>query len=695
MQRVSSPTRSQDEATTSEVGTERFSGLRITNRKVPARRWDELMRGKKFVTFNSLSTSLNGSASDNVVAIGLVYEKSLPKTSSNGNRFSHWCLTDLSFPQPRLMTLLLYGDAFEAWAADLSQKVPMGSMFAILNPGLLGERSGSQDEKKANGERVAIKVTHATQLVHLGTCPSLGLCGCKKKDGMPCSMPVDKERDPSLVCFYHTMSSEAEKIRRFGNAKRSSGDLTSKASARPAPGNDGIFVLPSRQAGPKSLEGLIASKIIAGTNSAAQGSDMRIRSAPSAAGGGDESAMRRLLEGGGSKQASKTGRPPPTPQTLKGKSSRLQEAESKSSSSSSTAASSSGNSFPAQKSPPDGEGYPKASPSSGIRDRQVAPPPDTDEAASSFLARQIMSKFKGGIPAPNPNKPMQSMLEQQRAKPALPSSRRSESLGELAAAVSEPKATRGSHSAPSRFGGASAADGPLKPAGVSTTSGIVAAGDDVTAASVGESGKAKATVVKLKKGVTKDMVRKWEAEFGKKIALQLAQDADPRKDMVRMKESRFQGVIDQERHAKRMRRLAELEAEDAALEKMAELTSIMVSGYRCKNCIVTYDNDHRRRECEEKGHEVTRVEVQRTRWECSHCSASHDVLDRQLPGHCFRCKGLTFKQVSLRKIKRTAPMEKDFFLPRGEELPFLNSIFIPGQPATKRFKEAREDYEGL
>jgi len=56
---------------------------------------------------------------------------------------------------------------------------------------------------------------------------------------------------------------------------------------------------------------------------------------------------------------------------------------------------------------------------------------------------------------------------------------------------------------------------------------------------------------------------------------------------------------------------------------------------------------------------------------------------------------MTWKQVSLRKINRTAPMEKDLFLPRGEELPFLNSMHIPGLKAYEQSREAKDDYDGL
>ncbi|CAE7765355.1 mcm10, partial [Symbiodinium pilosum] len=74
------------------------------------------------------------------------------------------------------------------------------------------------------------------------------------------------------------------------------------------------------------------------------------------------------------------------------------------------------------------------------------------------------------------------------------------------------------------------------------------------------------------------------------------------------------------------------------------------------------------------------------------------VLDRQLPSNCRSCNGHNWKQVSLRKVQRAAPMERDLLLPRGEELPFLNSIHIPdlqSKAPLKQGREAQDDYEGL
>lgn len=658
---------------------ERFSGLRITGRQVPARRWDDLMRGKRFVTFSSLVSSVTGTANDNFVAIGVVYDKSLPKTSANGNRFANWSVTDLSFPQPRIMTLLLYGEAFEAWEADASKTLARGSILALLNPVPLTSR---EPKDKVNDEtRAAVKVTHATQIVFLGSCPSLGFCTCKKKDGTGCSMPCDKDRG-ALVCYYHTMAKEAEKIRHW-SASKASDTSQSKTSS------SGIYVLPSSGSTARS-------KVGSSTPDITQTLTTRPRPLTSQSDGKETAALRRLLlDGDGPK--TKTSRPQATPlRSTTGAPTATQSGNSQASS------------VPASPLLPFAASQDSTSSSSNTS--QASQPPSAlavfaavnasaaaADAAHGFAVRKILRSFPQGIPAPNPN----NLTRELSAKPTIPfpgsEERSAKGPSLLSSFLTKTEAEK---KAPqNRFGGGAVPSRPKAPS-VEVAASTVAANDkggsqELPASGISVNDKGKGPKVKAKKGVTKSMIQKWEAEFGKKIALQLAADNDPTKDLVRMQNSRFQGVIEQERAAKRARRLEELEVEDTAQEKMETLTFILVNAYRCQNCSTTYDSDRSRIACQEQGHNVNRLQVKRTRWECSNCRQSYDVLDRELPSSCSRCNGIAFKQVPLRRARSAAPMERDLLLARGEELPFLNSIHIPGLNASKRFKEAKDDYEGL
>ncbi|CAK0868866.1 unnamed protein product [Prorocentrum cordatum] len=187
---------------------------------------------------------------------------------------------------------------------------------------------------------------------------------------------------------------------------------------------------------------------------------------------------------------------------------------------------------------------------------------------------------------------------------------------------------------------------------------------------------------------------KLEAEFGKRVALQLT-NGDPRKDPVRKQTSRFQHVVDQERAAKRDRQLAELEVQDEAQAKMEAIMHISVQAWKCQSCFTLTDSERARAECAKAGHVLEAVTAKKERWQCKGCSQDVSVLNRDLPAHCARCNGSSFQQVPLSRVRR-APMERDLLLPRGEELKFLNSL--PGAAAQRswqRPREAQDDYSTL
>jgi len=172
-----------------------------------------------------------------------------------------------------------------------------------------------------------------------------------------------------------------------------------------------------------------------------------------------------------------------------------------------------------------------------------------------------------------------------------------------------------------------------------------------------------------------------------------ALQADPRKDSVRLMRSRFASLADQEREAKRHRALAEFEAQDAALEQMEAVMSANVVAWKCAECCATTDNGGRKSDCEAKQHSLTKVSASLTKWECIYCKEVIRVLDRSLPTGCVKCGSKGWKQIPLQGKPRTAPMEREMLLPRGEELPYLNSI--PGMPSRKRDREAADPYDAL
>jgi len=472
----------------------------------------------------------------------------------------------------------------------LGKSLKYGAVFGILNPSPLQSSSSSDT-------LISAKITHATQLIHLGTCPSLGFCTCRKKDGTPCSMPCDVSRG-ARVCFYHTMHQEAQKVRAWNAHNKGSTKASGDAAGIVVREGPAKRLAPTRQANPTSSKDPALSRLLGG----------RLPASP---------AKKRATAQGSSAPAG-----------------------------------------PAYSAQDVGMMAPKQTPGLGPFAPPSRPAPSDD---MSSVERQILSLFPDGIPAPNPNRPMESRQHYERTLQD-----RLKASGSLGSSATLPSA------AP-----------PVTQVTMQRPAKAVSAKVPETAPEG-----------KVKRGTN---FQKLESEFGRKAARQLAFNADPRFDVVRKQSSRFQSAAEQEQAAKRMRRLHELEALDAAQEMMEELKSMKVRAWRCKTCFTTFESMSQRQLCVEQGHTVSEKEATKTRWECAGCRHSEEVLDRQLPAHCRNCNRQSWKQVSLRKLRRAAPMERDLLLPRGEELPFLNSIHIPelSRAQLKPVREAKDDYEGL
>lgn len=299
----------------------------------------------------------------------------------------------------------------------------------------------------------------------------------------------------------------------------------------------------------------------------------------------------------------------------------------------------------------------------------------TDANTKQLVAAIAASASQGtngalgfSIPAPDPNRPMTN-APMQLARPEATHRPAGSSLAQIADAIATSIAP------------------------VAAPRAAAALGKPNSAA--GKAVKSRSSADQLpeqaRKMLEKDKAaKKMESEFGRSVALSF-KELDPRKALVRHASSRFQGAVDDERAAKRMRRLHELEMQDAAEERMEALKEITVQAFRCEKCQSTSESIQAKITCEQNGHTVVAVKAKRQRWECRGCLWSLVVLDGDVPSHCHKCNDSAWRQVPLHKARRSW-MPKEEFLARGEELPFLNSL--PNQQVN-RFKEAEDDYAPL
>lgn len=170
-----------------ERTTERWSGFRIVDRCVRQEKWDAAMRGKDLVPIGHLGGLLR--SQNNKVVIGILFAIGKPEV----NKSSEWKITDLDPQAPAEASVILTGRAFEHWGNG--KEVKVGQIIGLLNP-QLSCRSG------------AMLVTFETQVVKLGTSPSLGFCQAAD-DGRRCQRPCHQEG--SGYCVLHERRSHGDR----------------------------------------------------------------------------------------------------------------------------------------------------------------------------------------------------------------------------------------------------------------------------------------------------------------------------------------------------------------------------------------------------------------------------------------------------------------------------------------------------
>ncbi|KAL0042006.1 hypothetical protein WJX77_000505 [Trebouxia sp. C0004] len=183
---------SNDAATTvpqSKSGAiEKFSGLRLKNPCLPSIVLKERL---SHIHFQKLSQARSKTGSDAKWATIAVLTEKGTKESASGRAYSIWRLSDL---QGTNVTLFLFGKAQTGlW------KETEGSVIAVFGP-----------EARIADSKFSLSVDSEQQVVKLGTSVDMGFCRANKKDGTSCRNAVNINACP--FCDYHVQG-EYNKIR--------------------------------------------------------------------------------------------------------------------------------------------------------------------------------------------------------------------------------------------------------------------------------------------------------------------------------------------------------------------------------------------------------------------------------------------------------------------------------------------------
>ncbi|MQL70685.1 hypothetical protein Taro_003002 [Colocasia esculenta] len=175
-----------------EVVLEKFSGLRIRNLLVSGVELSHHFSDVRFIRLLAIKNSIAG---DNIsgcwATVGVLTEKGNPKLSSTGKNFCVWkvgCLDE------SVVSVFLFGDAYTK-----NSKEPVGTVFGLFN---------SSIRKDAGGKGFSLSVFSAGQILKMGTSADYSVCKGKRKDGMPCTLVINKRN--GVCCKYH-MSNASQK----------------------------------------------------------------------------------------------------------------------------------------------------------------------------------------------------------------------------------------------------------------------------------------------------------------------------------------------------------------------------------------------------------------------------------------------------------------------------------------------------
>ncbi|KAL8158819.1 hypothetical protein V2J09_000356 [Rumex salicifolius] len=168
-----------------EPGVEKFSGLRIRKQLVSAMELNNRFADIRFIRLSAIKNLIVG---DSVMGcwatIGVLTEKGSPKTSSIGQSY---CLWKIGCLDEQTISIFLFGKAYQ-----MHSKESAGTVFAVFNAGVRKDTSASG---------ICLSVSNADQMLKIGTSVDYGVCNGKRKDGMACTMVVNKRK--GIYCSYH------------------------------------------------------------------------------------------------------------------------------------------------------------------------------------------------------------------------------------------------------------------------------------------------------------------------------------------------------------------------------------------------------------------------------------------------------------------------------------------------------------
>ncbi|KAL6846043.1 hypothetical protein ACP4OV_023491 [Aristida adscensionis] len=170
----------------SETLLDKFSGLRIKHLALSPLEIGNRFADIRFVRISAIKNSAAGDRFSGCWATaGVVLDKGVPRTSSQGNSYSIWKMGALDEAE---VSVFLFGDAHTHYSG-----AAVGSVFALFSGNVRMDNGG---------KGCSVSVNSVGQMMKMGVAADFGLCKGKRKDGMACTMAINKSK--GSYCKFHS-----------------------------------------------------------------------------------------------------------------------------------------------------------------------------------------------------------------------------------------------------------------------------------------------------------------------------------------------------------------------------------------------------------------------------------------------------------------------------------------------------------
>ncbi|XP_062199469.1 uncharacterized protein LOC133901936 [Phragmites australis] len=170
----------------SETLVDKYSGLSIKHLALSPAEIGNRFADIRFVRISAIKNLARSDRFSGCWATaGVVLDKGVPRVSAQGNAYSIWKMGALDKAEA---SVFLFGDAHAHYSG-----AAVGSVFALFNGNVRMDNGGSG---------FSVSVASVGQMMKMGVAADFGLCKGKRKDGMACTMVINKSK--GSYCKFHS-----------------------------------------------------------------------------------------------------------------------------------------------------------------------------------------------------------------------------------------------------------------------------------------------------------------------------------------------------------------------------------------------------------------------------------------------------------------------------------------------------------